>query len=122
LGSTSGILLLTAPLGSGIHMEPYHFYGGFTQYWYEKLLEQEGFTIKEIEPNQGFYSFHSQEFIRFLRRTAPFRSILNLLFHPIWILLLPFGILLPLIAPLQDKYDKRRDFTVGYHIIAQKIK
>src|SRR5688500_5551998 len=25
-----GRLLLTAPLGSGIHQEPYHFYGGFT--------------------------------------------------------------------------------------------
>ena len=29
-----GRLFLTAPLGSGIHMPPYHFYGGFSPYWY----------------------------------------------------------------------------------------
>src|SRR5262245_31626356 len=29
-----GTLLLTAPLGSILHQEPYHYYGGYTPHWY----------------------------------------------------------------------------------------
>ncbi len=35
-----GVLLLTAPLGSGIHQEPYHFYGGYTPFWYRRFLRR----------------------------------------------------------------------------------
>ena len=31
-----GTLLLTAPLGSGLHQEPFHFYGGYTPHWYRR--------------------------------------------------------------------------------------
>ena len=31
-----GKLILTAPLGSFMHQKPYHFYGGFSRFWYEK--------------------------------------------------------------------------------------
>ncbi|MBI4660981.1 MAG: methyltransferase domain-containing protein [Verrucomicrobia bacterium] len=41
-----GKLLLTAPLLSHIHMEPYHYYGGFTHFWYEYWLPRNGFTIE----------------------------------------------------------------------------
>src|SRR5690348_7241307 len=29
-----GTLLLTAPLGSFLHQEPFHYYGGYTPHWY----------------------------------------------------------------------------------------
>ena len=32
-----GRLFLTAPLGSGLHQQPFHFYGGYTPYFYEKF-------------------------------------------------------------------------------------
>lgn len=115
-----GFLLLSAPLGSGLHQEPYHFYGGFTPYWYEKFLVENGFNILEIKPNMNFYSYFSQEFIRFMRKTVPWNSILNFIFMPIWFSLLPFCLLLPLCAPKFDKNDQRKDFTIGYHVVALK--
>jgi SAM-dependent methyltransferase len=48
-----GRLLLTTPLGSWLHMEPYHYYGGFTPYWYEHWLPRHGFRVDTIEPQGG---------------------------------------------------------------------
>ncbi|NQV77546.1 MAG: methyltransferase domain-containing protein [Lutibacter sp.] len=53
-----GKLFLTAPLISGIHQAPYHFYGGFTKYWYLEILAENGFEIIELKEN-GIYSYHS---------------------------------------------------------------
>lgn len=115
-----GILLLSAPLGSGIHQEPYHYYGGYTPYWYSKFLTANGFIIMELKPNMKFYSFFSQEFIRFIFRTKPWGSFQNLIFTPIWLLLIPFMVIIPLFAPLLDTKDTLSDFTVGYFVKAIK--
>lgn len=112
--------MLSAPLGSELHQEPYHFYGGFTPYWYEKFLNVNEINVLEIESNMKFYSFFSQEFIRFIRRTVPWSSILNFVFLPFWLFILPFCLLLPLLSPILDKFDPRNDFTIGYLVIAIK--
>jgi SAM-dependent methyltransferase len=41
-----GKLFLTAPMLSFLHMEPYHYYGGFTLFWYKHWLPQFGFNIE----------------------------------------------------------------------------
>jgi SAM-dependent methyltransferase len=43
-----GKLLLTAPFLSHMHMEPYHFYGGFTHFWYRYWLPAKGFKVDTI--------------------------------------------------------------------------
>ena len=48
-----GKLFLTAPHGTTLHMEPYHYYGGFTHFWYRHWLPQYGFKIEEIQPQGG---------------------------------------------------------------------
>lgn len=48
-----GMLLLTAPQASQVHMEPFHFYGGFTHYWYRHWLPICGFEIDSIEVQGG---------------------------------------------------------------------
>jgi SAM-dependent methyltransferase len=48
-----GQLWLTSPMLSHMHMEPYHFYGGFTRYWYQHWLPAKGFTIDAITPVGG---------------------------------------------------------------------
>ncbi|MEO7405008.1 MAG: class I SAM-dependent methyltransferase [Burkholderiales bacterium] len=118
-----GKLILTAPLGSGIHQEPYHFYGGYTPYWYKKFLAEVGFASIEIEPNHGSMMFFSQEGIRFLRTTSPTNRVLpwsvRALWAPIWLALLPLlGVVVPLAARVLDRYDYERRFTVGYHVTA----
>lgn len=46
-------LLLTAPMISHIHMEPYHYFGGFTRYWYQHWLPARGFEILSVTPVGG---------------------------------------------------------------------
>jgi SAM-dependent methyltransferase len=43
---TGGALLLTAPIISHLHMEPYHYYTGFTAQWYAHWLPILGFSIE----------------------------------------------------------------------------
>ncbi|HSX17901.1 MAG TPA: methyltransferase domain-containing protein [Candidatus Saccharimonadales bacterium] len=63
-----GRLIFTAPLGSGHHQQPYHFYGGLTRYWYEKFLPENDLTILDLQPNGGLFG-HCAEM---LWRTHPF--------------------------------------------------
>lgn len=118
-----GKLILTAPLGSGIHQEPYHFYGGYTPFWYRKFLAEAGFEQIQIEANCGSLRFFAQESIRFLRATAPTGSTFPLwhrvLWLPVWLLLLPLlGLVIPVAARVLDRFDHEQRFTVGYHVTA----
>lgn len=120
-----GRLILTAPLGSGIHQEPYHYYGGYTPWWYKRFLKEAGFEDVEIAPNEGSLRFFGQESLRFVLMTNPFSSILpigvRLLWFPLWIALAPLlGILLPAVCKLLNGYDIEQRFTVGYHVSARR--
>jgi ubiquinone/menaquinone biosynthesis C-methylase UbiE len=118
-----GRLIVTAPLGAGIHLEPYHFYGGYTPYWYQKFLPEAGFDQVTVKPNEGSFRFFAQESIRFLLNTRPFKLGMpvpaELCWLFVWVCLLPvLGILIPVIAKVIDRYDRDRRFTVGYHVTA----
>lgn len=118
-----GRLILTAPLGSGIHQEPHHYFGGYTPYWYRKFLAEAGFTQIEVEANAGFFRFYGQESIRFVRLSRPDRlpTPTALLWTPIWLALLPLlAGLMPLLGSWLDRHDHERRFTVGYHITARR--
>jgi ubiquinone/menaquinone biosynthesis C-methylase UbiE len=118
-----GRLILTAPLGSGIHQEPYHFYGGYTPYWYEKFLREAGFDSIVVTSNAASLRHIAQETIRFVRMTRPFGFpaawYVHLAWSPFWTILAPilaFGV--PIAARLLDRFDAERRFTVGYHVTA----
>ena len=118
-----GRLILTAPLGSGIHQEPYHFYGGYTPYWYERFLSDAGFEKIAVEPNEGTFRHIAQETIRFARMSIPFRLkapwYFSLLWLPFWLALAPvLAIGVPLAAKFLEPLDAERRHTVGYHVSA----
>ena len=120
-----GRLMLTAPLGSGIHQEPYHYYGGYTPYWYQDFLGSVGFTQIRITANAGSFRFFAQEAIRFVQTTRPFKLGMpvpvQLLWLPLWALLLPLlGLVIPVACRYLDRYDLEQRFTVGYHVTAIK--
>ncbi len=122
-----GRLILTAPLGSGIHQEPYHFYGGYTPYWYEKFLHEAGFVDIRVEPNGGFFRHYGQESLRFLQLTRPGGALMpmwvSVLMVPLWLMLLPvLGIFFPLLCDWLDRFDTKHDFTVGYHVTAKRMR
>ncbi len=122
---SGGRLILTAPLGSGIHQEPYHFYGGYTPYWYELFLKAVGFDEIQIVPNAGSFRHFAQEAIRFWRMTRPFSLgmsfLAELVWLPIWCLLTPVLLLVvPVAGKVLDRFDREQRFTVGYHVSAIK--
>jgi ubiquinone/menaquinone biosynthesis C-methylase UbiE len=59
-----GVLILTAPFNSNVHMAPYYFCTGFSKYWYEHHLTRLGFEIRELTPNGDWYYLLRQELIR----------------------------------------------------------
>jgi SAM-dependent methyltransferase len=123
---SGGKLLLTAPLGSGLHQLPYHFYGGYTPCWYQKFLTEAGFSDIHIEANGGFFKHYGQESIRFGKMLAPWNSRIPILSRalllPVWVALLPwFTGILPVACHFLDNLDEERDLTIGYHVIAKKI-
>ncbi len=59
-----GVVILTAPFGSNVHMAPYHFCSGFSKYWYEHHLAQPGFRIQTLVANGDYYSLLRQEITR----------------------------------------------------------
>jgi SAM-dependent methyltransferase len=121
-----GSLLITAPLGSHLHQEPYHFYGGYTPYWYSRFLAASGCDVISIEPNNGFFSFFGQEAQRFSeylrpRHTRRLGLARSAFLTGLWIVSLPASHLLPLLGSVLDRWDLERIATVGYHVVAVKL-
>ena len=61
---SGGTLILTAPSNCLRHMDPYFFYTGFSDRWYEKILDQNGFLIEEITAVGDYYSWLGVEVAR----------------------------------------------------------
>jgi SAM-dependent methyltransferase len=120
-----GRILLAAPLGSGLHQEPYHYYGGYTPYWYRKFLIEAGFSEMRVTPNGGFFKHYGQESQRFSSLIDPRRltGFARYLLMPLWLITLPwFRCVLPLACYYLDDLDIHKGFTVGYHVTAVKNK
>lgn len=102
-----GTLVLTAPSNCLRHMDPYFFYTGFSDRWYEKFLVESGFSIEFIEPVGDYYSWLSVE----LARTAKTHSIFaKLMLFPAFIYFL-----------MKKKTQVSTDtLCMGYHILARK--
>lgn len=121
-----GRLLLTAPLGSLLHQEPYHFYGGFTPHWYFKFLAEAGFEDVRIERNAGFFRWFGQESLRFIqhldpRRTARMAPGARIAATLLWIAAAPFcyGVF-PFAGSWLDRQQLETTGTAGYHVTARR--
>ena len=65
-----GSLILTTPFCSMTHFAPYHFYTGFSRYFYQHYLPLYGFEIVEIQFNGNYFEYLAQE-VRRLPEIAP---------------------------------------------------
>lgn len=116
-----GILLLTSPQRSGLHQAPYHFYGGYTIYWYKKFLPDAGFDIVSIEPNGGFFKHYGeagQQFVGMLFPNEGQRKWWRWAFLPIYLCAKIFALLQGIICHYLDRLDEEKGMTVGYHVKA----
>lgn len=112
-----GRLLLTAPLGSGLHQLPYHYYGGYTPEWYKHFAPKFGLKITEISPNGGFFRLLAQESAR-VAWTLPQHQHLhgnNMAF-----IQQLFGEWIPRYLFALEEKCFIDQFTVGYHVDAVK--
>jgi SAM-dependent methyltransferase len=121
----NGRLLLTAPLSSILHQEPYHFYGGYTPHWYRRFLPVAGLDIEHIEANGGFFRLFGQEARRFSALIDPRRTTRLTWRWPglaaLWFVTLPFlRLLLPLLGGPLDRLGLEHASTAGYHVVAVK--
>jgi len=103
-----GKLILTAPSNCLRHMDPYFFYSGFTDRWYEKFLKENGLEIESITAVGDYYSWLMVE----MARTAASHSIFSKL---------------ALLPAFLYFYNKKKTQTsvdtlcMGYHVVARKI-
>ncbi len=105
----NGVLILTAPSNCLRHMDPYFFYSGFSDRWYESWLAECGFTIEYIEPVGDYYLWMAVE----IARTITQHGIISK------ILLFP--------AFLYYYFKMKSTVSVntlcmGYHVVARKVR
>ena len=102
-----GTLILTAPNACLRHMDPYFFYTGFSDRWYEKFLHDNGFKIIEIKPVGDYYSWLGVEMARTLRAHSLLAKIL----------------LMPAFIYFFSKKKTKKSIDtlcMGYHVLAKK--
>ena len=105
---SGGVLILTAPSNCLRHMDPFFFYTGFSDRWYEKFLKDAGFEIKEITSVGDYYSWLMVE----MWRTASTHSVIAKL------------AVMPAFLYFSSKKKTRESvdtLCMGYHIVAAKI-
>lgn len=120
-----GRLLISSPLGSVLHQEPYHFYGGFTPHWYRWALPQAELDVESIEANRGFFSLFGQEARRFSALIDPRRTAGLGVGRPaiavLWVATLPLlRVGFPLLGLVLDRMALEQVATAGYHVAAVK--
>ncbi|SEI15147.1 Methyltransferase domain-containing protein [Methylobacterium sp. 275MFSha3.1] len=113
-----GDLFITAPLGSGLHQEPFHFYGGYTPHWYNYVAKRFGLEVIEIIPNRGSFSHYAQECLRVRNWSPRYKHLLS---EHVPALEDLFGELLPRLLTELDEEVKDYQFTIGYHIQMKKL-
>ncbi len=102
-----GIIILTAPTHSLKHMDPYHFYTGFTDRFYEQLSEDFPCELSSIEQNLDYNGVMALELARSM-------SKINFL---LWPFLLPAFFIFYM---MRESDVSKNAYTYGFHVILKK--
>ena len=113
-------MILTAPVCSLTHFAPYYFYDGYSRYFYERILRENGFEIEELTYNGNWYEYIAQELHRLpymLNRYSGFKGgrLFSLFVR---LVLAPMFFLLS-IASKKDVGSKEM-LSLGIHVKAVK--
>lgn len=109
-----GSLVMVVPFLWEEHQAPYDFFR-FTRYGVRSIFESLPFRLEMLEPMGGFFWVCARRSVAFLTffqrgwRWIPF------------VLLAPFfGLLFPLLLYFMDRWDKEKNYSLGYRIRAKK--
>ncbi|HVY71725.1 MAG TPA: class I SAM-dependent methyltransferase [Verrucomicrobiae bacterium] len=122
-----GTLLLTSPMISHLHMEPYHYFGGFTHYWYRHWLPKLGYEIESITPVGGpgrscatFILAFYQQWSATEKKTGGWRRVVS---WPFRMIARVFALyLMPRLLPQFDGWLGNDVICSGYMVIATRAK
>lgn len=120
--NNDGQLILTAPFNSLTHYAPHYYYNGFSKYWYERILAENGFEIVEMKMVGNYFQYLSGEVYRVINVARRYTSLPIFLLLP---LMLPIQVLFLLVLKLVSKFDNGDKsselLTTGIHIVAKKV-
>lgn len=116
-----GKLIFSAPLGSGQHQQPYHYYGGYTRFWYEKFFPENGLKINTITPNGGLYGHTVELLWRSQTRVIPVLQSKGLIGRLLafWVQIFVYNIPSIVLDYFEDK-EVLEDFTPCFFVTATK--
>lgn len=119
---SGGQLILTAPFCSLTHFAPYFFYTGYSRYWHQKLLADNGFEIISIARNGNYFSYLMQEMFRVPKMILKYTDLNPYVRYALVILImLPIGLMAALFYLLSLLSDKSRDvLCFGLQVVAVK--
>jgi SAM-dependent methyltransferase len=110
-----GHLVITTPFTSGLHQTPFHYYAGFSPYWFQHYSEIFSLDLLECSPHGGFFRLMAQELGRVASILETMRYDLNS--PEKYDMLLTLANELCQLDPASNNYD----FTIGYHVVMRKI-
>ena len=114
-----GFLYLTAPQGWPEHQQP-HDYFRFTRWGLEHLLTEAGFSQIKIQPQGGYFHYLGHR-LTYIPRVlfGGRRGVVRGLLLPLELIAVGlFCFLAPLLCFYLDRFDRVREFTLGYQCIA----
>lgn len=115
-----GKLIITAPFCSLTHFAPYYYANGYSKYFYEKFLKENGFSILEISSNGNYFESLAQELHRITKMANKY-SKLNI-FTKFLIMCLIFPLLILLNKLSKKDRGSNEVLCFGLHILAIKKK
>ena len=108
-----GRLLLIAPQQWEVHQHP-HDYFRFTRFGLQLLLARSGLQTESLDPIGGYFVLLGRRLVAALNY---FQDGLRWLAFPfVAAVVLPLGLILPLL----DSLDSKKDFTLAYRCLARK--
>ena len=115
-----GKIIITAPFTSGLHQEPYHYYAGFSPYFYEYVAKKFNFTLKELKSQGDFFKLMSWFTMLAMQFRLPYSDnfIVNTVSHYMQ------SFYLTMSETFGDNslnvLDVSKHFTIGYMVIFEK--
>jgi len=113
----NGKLILSAPFASLVHFAPYYFYSGFSRYFYEKHLPENGFEIERLEFNGNFFEYLAQEIRRLPSICQRYANKNISIFSKLFIVFLLF-----FLQKMSKKEKNSQELLCfGCHVLAKKV-
>jgi ubiquinone/menaquinone biosynthesis C-methylase UbiE len=114
----NGKVIITAPFCSLTHFAPYYYGNGYSKYWYEKILKDNGFKNIKIDFNGNYFYYINQEINRIFEVSTRYIKG-NYLIKLIWLIVRPIVSFI-LTSMAKNGKNSNELLCFGLHVTAEK--